>query len=64
MQMHEALQMRLQLRGGHPGDGNAIVVAELDHSIAVSVAGNVGCQLLQVLHVGEMIELDRIRFAG
>ena len=60
MQVHEALQMRLQLRRRHPGNGEAVVVPELDQGIAMRVAGNVGRQLLQILDVSEMIELDGV----
>jgi hypothetical protein len=60
VQMHEALQVRLKIVGRHPGDGDAIVVSEFDHGVAVRIGGDQRRQLLNGLNVGEVIELDCI----
>ena len=48
----------LQFGGGHAGDRDAVVVAEIDHRIAMRVGRDERQQFLNVLRIGEMIELD------
>jgi len=60
MQMDEALQVRLQVVRGHAGDRDAVVVAELDHRVAVNIGGDQRRQLLNVLDIGEVVELDSV----
>lgn len=40
MQMHDVLQHRVQLRCTHARQRDAVVVAEVDHRIAMRVAGD------------------------
>jgi hypothetical protein len=54
------LRELLQLDGGHVGNRDAVVMAELDHRIAVRVRGDERRQLLRRLDIGEVIELDRV----
>ena len=49
------LRQLLQLRGGHAGDRDAIVMAELDHSVAVHVAGDKGFKFSQGLRIPEVV---------
>jgi hypothetical protein len=61
MQMHEALQVRLQIARGRARDGGApVVMAGLYHRTAVRVTGDRRRQFLRILDVGDMLELDRV----
>src|ERR1700722_20583885 len=50
----------LHLRGGHPRQYDAVVVAEIDQRIAMRIGGDERLQFLDGLHIGKVVELDRI----
>ena len=50
----------LQFRGGCAGQCYAVVVAERDDRVAMRVRGHERLQFLYGLHVGELIEFDRV----
>ena len=53
--------MRLQVALRHAGERDAVVVAEFDDRIAMRVCTDQCRQLLNILNVGEMVELDGSR---
>ena len=59
-QVRQALQMRLQEALRHAGQRDAVVVAEFDDRVAMRVGADQRRQLLDVLNVGEVVELDGI----
>ena len=60
MQVHHALQMLLQIIRRHARERDAVIMPKLDHGVAMRVADDRRRQLLHRLHVGEVIELDRV----
>ena len=61
MQQHvSGLDDVLQLRLGDVGQRDRVVVAEIDHRVAVRVGGDQRLQFLRGLHIGEVIELEHI----
>jgi hypothetical protein len=61
MQQHVVgLDDLLDLRRGHAGERDAVVVAEIDHRVAMHVGGDELLQFLHGLRVGEVVELDRV----
>ena len=50
----------LDLRLGHAGERDAVVVAEIDHRVAMHVGGDELLQFLDGLRAGQVIELDRV----
>lgn len=61
MQVHEALQMSLQVASGRTREDNTVVVTQVYHGVAVCISGDERCELLKGLNVGEVVELHRIR---
>ena len=58
--MHQALHMRLQVALRHTGQRDAVVVAEFDDRVAMRVGADQCRRLLDILKVGEVVELDGI----
>ena len=50
----------MQFGRGHAGQRDAIGMAEIDHCVAMRVAGDERLQFLNILSVGEMVKLNRI----
>ena len=54
------LRELLQLRGGHAGNRDAVIMPEGDHCVAVRVGGDQRLQLLHGLRVGKVVKLDGV----
>ena len=61
MQQHVAgVDDLLQLRVGDASQRDTVIVAEINHRVAMRVGGDERLQFLNGLHIGEVIERERI----
>ncbi len=60
MQVDSSRQDLLQLARGHAGQRDAVVMAEIDHCIAMRIGGDQRLQFLDCLRVGEVIKFNRV----
>jgi hypothetical protein len=61
VQVEDVSEHGLELLRVHTGEGHTVIVAELNHRVALVIRGDQRRRLCQGLRTGEVIELDRIQ---